>query len=553
MKIPLVKGGMGVPGAYHQPMPSRALPNAWQGVAASVHQASDAITQALNVYGEREEADKKREEAERQRLSRIEADDLDSQFQLAVLEQLDKHATITDPDEYTKAMTDALAGVRTEISGRAKQPYTKQILESKINGRMAAETGKALEHGRVLRNQHVGATVTRTLDNIERLAGQVPIADSAGFAGYVAQGEGLLEDAAPNIGGAEAARKLAIAHRERLFSERAERHSREDPGGFLGAVGSLYGGLDPMKRNAYVAGAETRIIDAVKQNNAEREKYFVALDKEAEQERESQMIDLRAQGVKGTLSVAAIDMAKATRVITTQEEYATLYKLATTAAVRESNPDVRMNADLRSNRTVPTITEAELDREYKAGRLNEKDWDTYKTRVMDRNKGLKAEGLTERKFRHQQAEQVMQAGIGIAGPQDKWDKQDLQLWSFALADLTARSNAYDGKEDSLAVARDIGERYAPIRQRRMKLQVEEIIQTLKYPAPDLQTAWDRLNEQRARLLKEGRAAEILREERKLMDLTRAINLAGPKVGDKAKETGAKLRPPGTKPESGKVD
>jgi hypothetical protein len=197
----------------------------------------------------------------------------------------------------------------------------------------------------------------------------------------------------------------------------------------------------------------------------------------------------------------------------------------------------------------------ELDAAYERGDLNRKDWKELKDKVVSRLDHLRTEARTtgnqQRDIDNRaqsQAEQILSRAVG-KGPFDTYDDQDGQLLDAGLRELTARSRAFNGREDPIDVANEIANRWAPIRQERMRLSVETIGRTLRFPATTAAEAMAKLNANRASLP----PAVLAQEERKIADMTRAEGASG-RTQDRAKDTSGKaLRKPGTKPTTGKAE
>lgn len=547
MKIPVVTQRVNIPAGFHQPQQTGAIPAAARGVAQAVEQVGQGVQYAAAAHQDAARA-------EELRRSRLEADDLEAQWQVAFSLSAQQHATVTDPEAYTQAIAETLRGTREEILKRVKQPFTRQLLDAKINNHYSAELKKALGHAQQLRKDNTTATVTRTLDNLETLAGQVPLTDDATFAQLIARGEGVLADAAPEIG-QDAAEKLRIARRERMFGERAERHSREDPDSFIQDVDRRYHGLDPMKRNQLVRSAENAIEARRKNDIAEEEKRQRKLEKDAEAARQVKLTEMESEGQAGALTVQKVETARIERTITTPEEYSRFYKLATDVAERKSNPDVQRQVDLAVTQQRPTISMGQLDRYYDTGKLNRADYLAAKKTLIGRRDAIANEEQAE-------AEQQLQLAVGKS-PYDTYDDADGQLLKIARDELSRRSNAFPengGNEAPLAVAREIIDKFiVPNRRARMQAAIPEIATRLRYPAATATEAMARLNEHRKTLPKDI----IAQETEKIAAMTRAEFAAGvgsstPTTQQKSttsQGTGARksLRPKGTKAESGTAE
>ena len=81
--------------------------------------------------------------------------------------------------------------------------------------------------------------------------------------------------------------------------------------------------------------------------------------------------------------------------------------------------------------------------------------------MIQRGQSLVREAQSLNMARHNQAEQLMRAELGIPTLYEKLDPQTKKAWAAALGKLTQRSVAYNGREDPLAVANELIGEYKP--------------------------------------------------------------------------------------------
>ena len=462
MKIPIILA-QGVPQTGLRSLRPGPGPD-YTGVARDLGQAAQTIAEVQR---------KKQEQA-----VKLETDGLavDAEKRLA-LADIELRRTTTDPDEYTAAYQQLAKNIQDETYTLAKHPESAAFLRKRLPKAFLTRDVDAAKHADSLFVSRGEAQLITTLDDTRQLGGLTGF-DANGqqaFVRHYQEGVAAIKSAEPLIGSkrvAEETKKL----REDMLTERARRHKDGDPEGFLDNQ-NAYVGMAPEKLEVFAEAARKQIESERKSRNAEWDAFYKRVEDDWQGERQQRLIGLRDQANKGLLTIADLDRERSYRTFETPAEYDALHKVITEEP-REapSDPATLTFVQLRTRGATPGLTTARLDQIYLAGKLNRKDWLEEKGKLQQRTDYLKTEGRTEKNQAMAQAEQMLKADLDLTAPEDQWDLQDAQLHARALDELTARS--FEGTEDPLTVARELGQRYAPIRQGRIKLKVEDYKRTL---------------------------------------------------------------------------
>lgn len=458
-------------------------------------------------------------------------------------------ATERDPEAYTTRFEGLVQSTLADVRKRAKSPEAAQIAEAQVRRSLDRMRVESYKHSNTLYMADEDAKLDATLEQHGLLAGLAP--DDEEFRAQLAAGETALTKATGRIG-AKAAGEKYRTWRESVLSTRADKEAHDDPNAFALEADVRFAMLDPKKREQLKQAAVARIESQRKSANQEWEAWYKRIEEDHERERQGQLTAMRADALSGSLTIATLDdMRRMGRVIT-GEEYSTLFKIVTEEKAYKSDERTLTDVQIRSRAAVPRIGSDELDSLLRAKKLNKTDWAEAKDKVLGRLDYLKSEGRTENNQAHTQAEQLVITGLGISTKQDEWTREDAQLVNRALDELTARSKAFKGgTEDPLAVARDLMERYSPIRDQRIKLKSHQYRGTLPV---DLRG--QRAEEAMQKLTEAQKAGRYTDQQtnaykRTILDWRRIQTVED---GDQARPSagaGSKLRDPNKKPESGK--
>ena len=453
---------------------------------------------------------------------KIEAATLQSQMELSVTERLEALKLVEDdPDGYRLKAAQVIQEAHQATLKQAKYPEAKAALEAHLPGVIKTKGVDVLRHSNDLyKGRNLGLLDTN-LANLKTLGAMAPDQPSAveeglpgepslitrvkGATDYYREGRQAIADAAPLLGPKAAADKQ-LDWRQDYAYERGYRGLREDPDAKIGALRSM---MNPEQYDRL----EKQQDSARKNREAEWDKYYARIEKEAEEERQGVLTNARADALSGALTLERLEQMRTARLFRKPDEFATLYKIVTDPKDVPSDPAVLQRVDLAVHQQWPTIGEGQLDALLNRG-LSRKDWLAAKEKLVSRRGAIANEEQS-------QAEQLMLSSIG-KGPLDSLDDEDGQLYSIMLREQTARSNAFPaqgGKERPLDVAREIIDRVAPIRQERLRLAPQKLIQTLDPEIRALTSAdaTTKLNAKRGVWSRE----RVLLEERKIVDLFRA--------------------------------
>lgn len=490
-RIPTFLATSTIPGE----LPSRGYRADTSGQQAVIAAAGEVQREA-GLYAR---AEGKRKDLEYQRDVDIETSSLKSDMEVTAggtIEELKR--TQADPDAFAKEANTALQESLDAVTQRAKYPETKVELQ-KAHNRLKVQHGLAIiQHRETLTTQRNEGLRTDEMANWKTLGAYAPEKSEIGSDGqpltktakdYYAGGILAIEQSRlPEDKKAEERRKW----RDEFFYERAVREAKDSPTKDLTRYQSI---LKPETWDR----VEAKQDSYRKSHAAEWEAYYTRIEAEAESERQVQLTKARRDANAQQLTVAQLDEMVTMRIVTKGAEYDVLHTIITAEAKEVPSDPATLNfVQHRTRGATPGITHAMLDRIYDNGRgkLNRKNWLEEKAHLDSSLARLKSEGHTSKREAMTQAEQVMRGYMGLSAPPDKWDEQDGQLHAIALDQLTGR--AFEGNEDPLTVAREIGERFAPIRQQRLNLKIEDYKRTLP---PSLQSdtperAMQRLDELR---------------------------------------------------------
>lgn len=157
----------------------------------------------------------------------------------------------------------------------------------------------------------------------------------------------------------------------------------------------------------------------------------------------------------------------------------------------KSDDDVLRDVAIRSNASVPRISEGEINDLMRSRKLSIEDGAKALDQIRTTNRSLKNEGETENNQRYSDAEKHIARGMGVSGLvlqlAEKIDPTQQGLITRALDELWRRSKGRGGKEDSMAVAREILPQYQKALKGQNLLSIEtykKIIDFDKYPTKE---------------------------------------------------------------------
>jgi len=163
--------------------------------------------------------------------------------------------------------------------------------------------------------------------------------------------------------------------------------------------------------------------------------------------------------------------------------------------VEVSDRATAMNARIRVRRI--GVTEADrswLVEQLKVGLLSGEDFDKLDNEAQANIQKGKDESKATLRDEHTQAEQLLQARLGITGFMDSLTQMQKRVYGEALDELTARSQYHDGTERPLSVVREIAPRYQSLIREDAQLSIDQKKRLLKYATPqELEAARPRLS------------------------------------------------------------
>jgi hypothetical protein len=157
-----------------------------------------------------------------------------------------------------------------------------------------------------------------------------------------------------------------------------------------------------------------------------------------------------------------------------------------------SDSDIGLDVSIRANTAVPQISEGEITSLMKSRKLSRQDGEKALDQIRITNRTLKNEAMEETNRRYSDAEKHIREGMGVSGLilqlQEKIDPTQQGLIARANEELWNRSKGRGGKEDPMAVAREILPKYQKALSGQNLLSIEvcgKIIEIDKYPNEDI--------------------------------------------------------------------
>jgi hypothetical protein len=158
----------------------------------------------------------------------------------------------------------------------------------------------------------------------------------------------------------------------------------------------------------------------------------------------------------------------------------------------KSDPDIVTDVTIRSNASIPRISESEINNLMRTKKLSVEDGAKALDQIRITNRSLKNEAESENNQRYSDAEKYITRGMGISGLvlqlAEKIDPTQQGLISRALSELWQRSKGRGGKEDPMTIAQEI----LPVYQKALKgqnlLSIEsykKIIDIVRYPTKEI--------------------------------------------------------------------
>lgn len=244
--------------------------------AEGISRVGRSVVGALGAISHAERhAEDERRKADEARLKQevdIESKQLQSQAEMLITGfDSELRETVRDPDEYQKQWTAFVEQTRANILGSVAHPESVPELQKAWPGIQQRQFAKMLtaKHGLVV--DRLRGNLATHLDTLKQLGGFEPLTDEgeANAGVHLANLRVAIDGARPLIGDKDAD-SLSIGERDAFLDERATRHAREDPIGFLAVAETspLYRQLSPAKRTAHVHQAQ----QAAKQQRADGEK-----------------------------------------------------------------------------------------------------------------------------------------------------------------------------------------------------------------------------------------------------------------------------------------
>ncbi len=452
-----------------------------------------------------------------------------------------KTAPDADPQTHVARFEQGFKDIATEEVAKSDNPLVKQTAQKLLDRLKLESTLQARKDANAMFLDREKASVAQTLENMEKASAQATTPQGRTFynglaVGYLQSKRGVLTE--------QQIQKLSSDFIERTSINAAHQAIDADP--FNAKLDTFTQGMDPQKVEQ-VQTYQFRAQQSALAAEAKREKE---IERETEKQRKIAVDQYERLAMDGKLTVKELDYANDNRLVM-GEDYRRIRTRIEKGPDRPSDPDVLTSLSARVHRSVPTVGQEELNRAQQTGKLSYPDWKELSDKLIARQDRNRAEGRAiageQRAIantRQSQAEQILDRTLGISSPYDVLEKEDQKLQDLGLRELTARSSAYGGGEDPIAVATDIAKRIAPEREGRIRLKVSTLQSTLIYKTEgELEAARGSLSPQ---------AYDV--ERQKFLQIKRILEKAPPPTATTPSTPSSRqLRPPGTPALSGKTN
>ncbi len=189
--------------------------------------------------------------------------------------------------------------------------------------------------------------------------------------------------------------------------------------------------------------------------------------------------DIYAQGPAGTKVLSQADYDKALSHVDAVKKSKGI----------ESDPETLQDVTIRSNLSVPQISESEITSLMKSGKLSAEHGGKALDQVRTTNRSLKDEAKTKNNKKYDDAEKYILRGLGVVGGligslTEKIDPMQNELIAQSTAELWNRSIDRGGKEDPMAVAKEILPAYRGAWASKLQQSIstlQKVINIGKYP------------------------------------------------------------------------
>lgn len=389
------------------------------------------------------------------------------------------------PEQYPQEVSRQLKTIREGVGKTLRYPASRQLFE---RGMMHFETQKTVEakyEGLKMMHADVKSTTDLLLreDANQAVFGPTPEAQEAGLR------RGL--DRIQNLGRTRVLSGDEMNARTNAFMKHVEtgkimadaRNPELRPILIQRLVsGNFYTTMDPDTQLTMAKQIQDQSDHEAKQLQEAQDKWFKDRQKE-------QVSDLFAQASRGELSPVVLEQKRKDWRLS-REDVAAIQTEMTKPAVEGPSDTAtldRVDADVHS--ATPTMTEATLNALRRQNLLNRKDYLNAKDKLVSRTEANRKEGQSLQMQRHNQAEQEGRAAFEIPAMYDRLEGNKGKVWSAFLRELDARSNAFKGQEDPLAVAKEIIPRYRQQLGDEARMEATQIEGLLVYKTlPELKAA-----------------------------------------------------------------
>lgn len=487
MKLPTYTPQVDVPGSFPEPTVPTGSP-----IGAALQQAGTEVedlgVKAVHLLS-LAEAQKARyqqaldaSKAETDVLDRL--DTADQTLRLGTRdpttgEMVDAPATSQD---YVPRYVQAMQQARQDVLSQIQDPTTRVAADKLLETTLRERLHQARVHSNQLFMDSYDAGLEEQLRGLATLTVNAP--DDVTRAQYEARASGLLTSATGALK-PERIQNLAQGFEEQVDTATALQRADTNPEQEQQRLESGFYRLKPQVATRLSEQIGAREERRQRQAEADERRAQADADKRQKQAYQTDISDANVDATLGTLTLKGVnDLQAKWRGLMTREDYdALVAKVQSPPLERKSDPHTLQTVIADVHSATPQMTERQLMQLNLTGQLNNEDYkaslDTLRTTTQHRENQQKTQVMQ----RQSQAEQDLRATLGIPTLFDKLDPAKEKAWALALQELTARSAAFDGKEDPLAVAREIGPRYQAMLGDDAQASIEQIDQALRWKTP----------------------------------------------------------------------
>lgn len=400
---------------------------------------------------------------------------------------------IDNPDQYVQGVTEALTSTAEAIGQQFQTPEAKAAWPHAV-ARFGAEKMVTAKYDalKMKQGQVKLLWATQSQDDANTAVfGNTPEERQAAFARGMGRSEEGLSTGILTADEAAASRKAFLRHVELAGITRDYNTPQLHDGVLETLQRGGYSQLPPDEQARLFETLQQRDLTRLNQEDARQRKLEAEITKQqnakasefdarallpADDPNRLTLEDLNREGPLGTKWIVG-------------ENYRRLHTMLTTPATMPSDPDT-LNRVVTQLSTLKVGTSlAEINRLHQTkgptGQplLNDADTIMLLGKFHERQQHQVERGqdlaLAAAHYRQAEAERTILQGFKTKNPFEALDPVSQKLTNFSLQELQDRSAAFNGKEDPVAVARELVDRFKPVLADQQRLQTSQAVNYFK--------------------------------------------------------------------------